>query len=115
MPDVDVSIPGTSGEGEEKMPVPASDQFTMLNERQMLNQAATVETQANRMNAGDNAVAELVRNGFGAVSVNSIQLVGAAAAQRLEVDRLSQQVLAQRAARNQPAPTVGGPADVVAS
>lgn len=114
MPDPNVDIPGCPGEVNE-MPATASEQFMTLNERAMLNQASVFEAQQNRATAGDAAVAELVRNGFGAVSVNSIQLVGAKAAQTLEADRIAQQILAERAVRNQPAPTAGGPADTVAS
>jgi hypothetical protein len=68
-------------------------------DQQFAVQASEFNMQANRARAGDAAVAELVRN----VAVQTTQLVGAKAAQTLEADRLSQQLLAQRAVRDQPA------------
>ena len=71
----------------------------MIDTQLLLNQAQEFTSQANRARAGDAAVAELVRN----VAVQTTQLVGAKAAQNLEVDRTSQQILMSRAVRDQPA------------
>ena len=98
-----------SGDGVVDLPggVPmaaeATQAFSSLLEKAMLEQSNVFTAQQNRATAGDAAVAELVRNGFAAVSVNSIQLVGAKAAQTLEADRVAQEVLQQRAVRDQPA------------
>lgn len=70
-------------------------------DQQFANQAQEFNAQANRARAGDSAVSELVRN----VAVQTTQLVGAKAAQNLEVDRTMQQVLLARAVRDQPAST----------
>jgi hypothetical protein len=67
----------------------------------LFDQAQIFRAQQTRATAGDAAVAELTRNVF----LQGEQLIGAHAAQTLETDRLSQQILAQRSARDQPAST----------
>ena len=83
------------------MSTPIDATIAQVLDQQFANQAQEFNAQANRARAGDAAVAELVRN----VAVQTTQLVGAKAAQNLEVDRLGQQILAERAVRDQPGST----------
>lgn len=74
-------------------------------DQQFANQAQEFSAYANRVRAGDGHVAELTR----IVSLQTTQLVGAKAAQNLEVDRLGQQILAERAVRDQPGSSAFAP------
>lgn len=101
MPDdvtLEIPVAQTTGEGVVKMASPMDATIAQVLDQAFVNQSAEFTAQANRARAGDAAVAELVRN----VAVQTTQLVGAKAAQNLEVDRLGQQILAERAVRDQP-------------
>lgn len=74
---------------------------TVLNQ-QFAEQAARMQAMGNRAQAGDQAVAELVRN----AGANFMLLAGASAAQGLAGD-----ILAQRSAGQQPQ-AAGGPMPV---
>jgi hypothetical protein len=87
------------------MASPIDATIAQVLDQSFANQAAEFSAQANRARAGDAAVAELVRN----VAVQTTQLVGAKAAQNLEVDRLGQQILAERAVRDQPGSSAFAP------
>ena len=81
----------------------ASEQFAGLLEKSMLEQSNVFTAQQNRATAGDAAVAELVRNGYGFSAVNSSALVGAHAAGQLDKDVTANRILDARAVRDQPA------------
>lgn len=65
------------------------------------DQGDEFRAQTNRGRAGDAAVAELVRNG----NARAALMIDARAAQVLLTDKLAEDILAQRSARDQPGST----------